>query len=146
VIDGLVFAAPIDVDGDGADEIAAVTRRASEDSIEFRVEVFQSDMTPLASRQAYVLEATTIRWVGAERLEDTDLLLELESPSPGLVRIGGIYIQRSRATLRNVAPLKTKMLRVRVRRPPAPTPTPTPMSPRRLDAPLLPPPADAGKK
>lgn len=137
-IDGLAFAAPLDVDGDGSDEVAVVTRRRAETSVKFRVEVLSPEMSSLASREAYELHEATVRWVGAQRLEDTDLLLELESRSPGQVRIGGIYIQRNRGGLRNVAPLKTKILRVRRRR------ASKPASPKQIQAPPLPPPPDGG--
>ena len=140
-VSGLVFASPLDVDGDGADEIVAVTRREIGDSLEFRVEVFQADMAPLASRDAYRLQADTLRWVGAERLEDTDLLLELDSPAAGQVRIGGVYIQRNRFQLRNVAPLRTKLMKVKKRKPSTAVPADAATE---LGAPPLPPPPDGG--
>jgi hypothetical protein len=108
-LDGLLHAAPIDVSGDGRDEVVTVSSRLQDDvlSIELVVfEVSEAGLTATDRHVAYELSSRWATWVGAE-LSDIELLIEARARE-GVLEIGGLYVHRDRRGVRNVAPLKAR--------------------------------------
>ena len=129
---GLVYAAPLDADGDGDDEVLAVERIDSASEVRYRIRVLEPNLNPIVSRDVFTLKARAVKWVGASRLSDTELYLEAWR-SAGALRVGGVYIQRDGGVIRNVVPLDPVKARVRGPRKPASPPRPPP-APKRPDA------------
>jgi hypothetical protein len=101
-VPGLVFAAPLRVDGH--DEIVAISRTDEAQSrtwslVAYRFEgkllVRSVDRTPL-----YQLTATNAHWIGAE-LRDLELYLELTS-HPDSIEVGGLLTTRSGDKIRDI--------------------------------------------
>lgn len=112
----LAFAAPIDVDGDGADELATVIARSSEDELVTRVEVHRLEAGKLqrvVGTDVYRVSGKSARWAGA-KLSQIELLLELKAAESTVV-VGGLYVQRDNRSVRIVAPLIEQRLAVRSR-------------------------------
>ncbi|HTM23084.1 MAG TPA: hypothetical protein VL172_21335, partial [Kofleriaceae bacterium] len=104
---GLVFAGPIDVDRDGRDEVAVVSRRDVDDARIWRYEIYRLEQGKLVrklDRDAYTISAHSAQLVGA-RLQEIDLLLELTSDGESL-RAGGLFLHTGAKAPRNLAPLR----------------------------------------
>jgi hypothetical protein len=115
-VDGLVFAGPVDLGGDGKDEIVAVAQSSTPEGKTWRVEVFRGDggrLGRVASRSVYHLAAASVPWIGAT-LSEVDLLLAFEAEEETL-HVGGLLLQRDGGRVKVVAPLANKRLVVRAR-------------------------------
>jgi hypothetical protein len=112
----LTYAAPIDVDGDGSDEVALVITRSSPSEIAVRIEIHRLEagrLQRVGTSDAYVVSDKSARWAGAQ-LSQIDLLIQLKA-SENTVVAGGLYVQRSRKAVRVVAPLAERGFSVRAR-------------------------------
>lgn len=120
---GLSFAAAVDVDGDGRDEIVAIAERRDPERLVSWVEVYRVEGSRLAqvlARPAYELTASAAGWVGAN-LEDTELLVEVGGGGGALV-LGGLYLHREGDQIHSVVPLEPVTIPLRSQRGEAPEP------------------------
>jgi hypothetical protein len=104
---GLVFASPIDVDGDGRDELVLV-KRIERQPKERRVviELVQWEAgrsAPLGGMEAYLLRESDPAWSGPP-LDEIELLLEIKAHDQKLY-VGGLYVHQVKGKLREVTPL-----------------------------------------
>ena len=135
-VPGLVYAAPLDVDGDGRSEIAIVAQRATAEEHAVSLELLRLEggrLHRLVAQDVYRVSATNAAWVGA-RLEEIDLMVELRAEAEA-VQVTGLYVHRGEARPQTVAPL------VRVDVPVRPVKRPAPAAP--ASAPASSEPADA---
>jgi len=104
---GLVFAGPIDVDGDGDHEVAAVSVIRDTERIVARVRIVswngsrwdaEADLIP------YRLGGSTAEWTGPP-ISDIELLLEVTARDR-VVSVGGLYVELGERELRNIVPLE----------------------------------------
>lgn len=112
----LVFAAPIDVDGDGSDEVAIVTEPSAAGVKITRLDVHRVEggrLQRVAGADVYRVTDKSARWAGAQ-LSQISLMLELRA-SENTVFVGGLYVQRDGRSVRIVAPLTEQRLSVRTR-------------------------------
>jgi hypothetical protein len=119
-VSGLMWAAPLDSDGDGRDEIAVVTRSGTTNKLAFWVALYRVDgsrLIKLVGQAAYQISATRASWVGAT-LDRIELLIELRT-TPGALMVGGLYVHRGAPRPVNVAPLQAKRLLIKLPRKPA---------------------------
>jgi len=113
-IRGLVFAAPIDVEGDGSDEILAVIKEQSRGKLTMTIEVFKVEGTKLSSlakERVYTVENRAVIWAGA-RPESIELLLEAEARG-GVVTVSGLLVEKGFMRLKEVFPLRPATMIVR---------------------------------
>jgi hypothetical protein len=116
LLEGLMFAAPLDIDGDGRDEIvAAVREQEGGTKLTVKVDVLAPDMTPIASKTAYQLTATDVALIGGQSLATIELLLEITPLAAGEIEVGGVYLHRVAGQLQNVTPLDPSPLEIRRR-------------------------------
>ncbi len=124
-IEGLVYASPIDVRGDGTDEIALVSARRGVQAliIEIAIAVVQGDEIALVDRyEPYRLRSRWTTWVGAQ-LGDTDLFVDMVA-NEGTLEIGGLFLHRRDGETRHIAPVDTRTWApegLEARRAPAPS-------------------------
>ncbi|HUH02488.1 MAG TPA: hypothetical protein VML75_10855 [Kofleriaceae bacterium] len=147
----LAFAAPIDVDGDGADELATVFARNSPNERIARIEVHRIESGKLqrvAGTDVYRISGKSARWAGA-KLSQIELLLELKA-SENTVVVGGLYVQHDDRSARIVAPLIEQRVSVRGRGQTEPAASPPPVDagapPDAAVRPRKPPRHDAGRR
>ena len=108
-LDGLVYAAWLDITGDGRDELVAVASRHEADVLSIEVSVVEvtEDGLVIEDRTTpYELSSRWATWVGAE-LEGTELLIELRVAG-GAVSLSGLFLHRDGEVVRNIAPLKAR--------------------------------------
>jgi hypothetical protein len=106
---GLRWAAPLDVDGDGRDEIAVAYFDDADKQHTSRVEVLRWEggrLGVLAANDAYVVSAKGASWTGAD-LADVEVLLEVAA-TDGELQLGGLYVHREKPRPREVALLKPR--------------------------------------
>lgn len=138
----LTFAAGLDVDGDARQEIVAITQTTVLTERIVRLHVLSLEGGRLVPRtreggeELYRLSSAAATWVGA-KLREIELLLEIAATRETL-EIGGLYVRRSGAVVRDIAPLQPVSIAVpRSRRrgaaiaepPPATGVAPTPPEP-----------------
>ena len=103
-VPGLVWAAPIRSDGDGHDELVAISPAEDHEQRVWTVTAFRLDagklVRSLDTAPLYQLTAANARWIGAE-LRDVDLYLELTS-RPDAIEVGGLLTTRAGDKLRDV--------------------------------------------
>lgn len=115
---GIVFAAPLDVDGDGRSEIAVTYQREGMDERVIAVEILRLEggrLVHLGDGEVYRLSERNAAWVGA-RLSEIELLVELRAGGDW-VEVTGLYVHRNPTGPDTVAPLVPKAVEVRRRRP-----------------------------
>jgi hypothetical protein len=115
---GMVYAAPLDADGDGRHEIVIV-KKSSPDSNEgvWSVDVLRWEagrLQRLVAEDLYRVYAQSASWVGAT-LDEIDLFVELAMSGESL-RASGFYMHRSREGLDTVAPLLSASVPIRRKR------------------------------
>ncbi len=113
----LAFAVATELDDDGRQEIAIVSRRETERERSAHVEVLRMDggrLVRLVARELYRVESTSAAWVGAT-LDAIDLLIELQV-TEGSLKVTGLYIHNGKDRPRTVAPLLTTTIPVRLKR------------------------------
>jgi hypothetical protein len=118
----LRWAAPLDVDGDGRQEIAAFFSERDASARSTRIELLRWDgnkLLPFDSAVAYSVSAAAAAATGDDLVE-IDLLVEVEVADDEL-HFGGLYLHRGRRGPRNVAPLAPRSSPREGRRP-APAP------------------------
>jgi len=114
----LRYAAPIDVDGDGRDEIAMVYFLKRKGARIARVELARIEGGKLVESQghdAYEVSSSGSAWTGAH-VEEVDLLVEVSSDGQRLT-LGGIYVHRVKGRVREIAPLVSRSRRLKKERP-----------------------------
>jgi len=114
----LRYAAPIDVDGDGRDEVVLVFFQKREKSRVARVELARVDGGKLVTLQgydAYEVSSSGAAWTGAH-VEEVDLLVEVSSDGKAL-SMGGLYMHRVKGGVREVVPLISRTERLKKERP-----------------------------
>jgi hypothetical protein len=128
---GMVYAAPLDADGDGRHEIVIVKKNSPDDDERvWSVEVLRWEagrLQRVIAEDLYRVHAQSASWVGAS-LEEIELLIELAVSGESL-RAGGFYMHRSQEGLDTVAPLLGASVPIRR---------------KRVALPALPQPADGG--
>lgn|GEM_PF-1935239 len=122
---GLMYAAPLDTDGDGRDEIVAVTRTTGETTHEYGVVVIRVDparMSVVASESLYEVTRMGAALTGAA-LPEVDLYIDLArgpggsaEGKTGRIEVGGVYVHREGGVVRDAAPLLPRSIEVRRRR------------------------------
>lgn len=120
------FVAPLDVDGDGIDELVLVEHRRTLDAYGVSLAVAAIDsgrLQVLGEFRPYEISRQRAEWIGAA-LSDVELLIEVAAVTDG-VSVSGVLLQRSGGTFRTVAPLDESRFAVKRGKP---TPTPTPAS------------------
>lgn len=113
---GLIYAAPLDIGGDGSDEIIAITSGGTPTETTWRIEVYRADgarFTRVLGREIYQVSSVNVPWIGSE-LDDIELLVEVAG-SDDTVRVGGLLLQRKRGRVINAAPLLGRKFVVRGR-------------------------------
>lgn len=120
--DGVVFAAPLDVDDDGMSEIAVVyqSEHASEREREriWSLEILRYEagrLQALAQTELYRLSTSSAAWVGAS-LDEIELLLELVADGRERVHITGLFVQGNADRPSNAVQLLPVELPIRPRR------------------------------
>lgn len=111
---GLVYAAPLDVDGDGRSEIVVVSQRVTEEERVTAVQLLRFEagrLQRVAAEDVYRVSATNAAWVGA-RLEDVELVIEVRGELEAL-QLTGLYVHRGKTRPQTVAPLMKAALLVR---------------------------------
>ncbi len=119
-VPGAMWSAPLDIDADGRDEIAVVTRVLGHEKLAIWVALYRVDggrLTKLVGRAAYEITATRASWIGAS-LSKIELIVELRG-SPGVLQVGGLYVHHGSPRAVNIAPLTPKRLLVKQPRKPA---------------------------
>jgi hypothetical protein len=118
----VVFAGPIDVEGDGRDEVAVVSRRDGDGGRTWRLQVYRYEQGKLVvklEKDVYGISPRSAQLVGA-KLEEIYLLLDLSSDGES-VRVGGLFLLGSPKGPRNLAPLRPGPAhRWRIAEPPPP--------------------------
>jgi hypothetical protein len=118
---GLVYARPLEIDGDDRDEVFAVMESRNGSSLTVTVDVLKVDVgrfTTLERQQVYRQESSSASWAGA-RLADVDILIEGRARG-GLVTVSGLYVQKNLLQAEEVLPLEEVPMVVRKRRPTTP--------------------------
>jgi hypothetical protein len=103
---------PLDVDGDGRDEVVALQLQRGEDDLALSLRAWQWErerLVPLASQRLFQVTREVASTAGV-RPSGIELWPEVR-PGPGALVVGGLYAERTMAGVRTVAPL----LPVRVR-------------------------------
>ena len=116
---GLVFAAPLDIDGDSRHELVTISERADRSARSVWIELYRvegSRLVMTTTRRVYSLSSESAAWVGANLREST-FLIEVGA-QPGAVGVGGFLFQRIGGRPRNIVPLKEVSIQVRPRRRP----------------------------
>ncbi len=116
-VHNLRYAAPIDIEGDGRDEVAVVAIERGKRKLTVRVELMQWDGSKLVSvrsQTAYVITQKSAALAGAS-LDTVDLLIELSAGERAL-ELGGVYLHRVHGRTREVAPLRSRTMRLRKER------------------------------
>lgn len=106
---GLVYAAPLDVTGDGRHEIAAVASRSQGTDLEIEISILElrdRELSIADRHVAYRLSPRWATWVGA-KLANIELLIELEA-GDGALAIGGLYVDRDGRETRHIAPMQPR--------------------------------------
>lgn len=115
---GIVFAAPLDVDGDGRSEVAVVKQREAGGERRVEVEILRLDsgrFVPVAAAEVYRLSERNTAWVGAA-LGEIEILVELQAVA-GDVAVSGLYVHHGQTGLDTVAPLVPTIVEVRRKKP-----------------------------
>lgn len=115
-VPGLHFASAVDIDGDGRQELVAVSEKRSSDALAVRVEVLRGEngrLVGAGADEVYRVTAAAAAPVGA-RLKDIELLVEAYAADEALT-VTGLYLHRVGA-VRTVAPLLPKTIVLRPRR------------------------------
>jgi hypothetical protein len=115
----LVFAGPLDIDGDLRHELVAVTEKRTGDSVTVRAHVLRVEggkLTMIGDEDVYRVTATTVGWFGA-KLSNVDLVLWADA-RPGAVEVRGLYVDRVGGRQRHVVPLVPRTIPVRPRKKP----------------------------
>jgi hypothetical protein len=119
-VEGLAYAAPLDVDGDDRAELAVVASRVQGGErivwLEF-IDLSPGRMALLSTHEVYRLSARSAGWIGA-RLEGTEFYIQLEARG-GAVEVTGLLLHRDRGRVARVAPLLPRTVVTRPRRTPA---------------------------
>lgn len=132
---GLVYAAPLDVDGDGRGEIAVVSQRVTAEERTVSLEILRLEagrLHRLVSQDVYRVSATNAAWVGA-RLDALELVVELRAEAEA-VQVTGLYVHRGDTRPQTVVPLVRVEVPVRAGKQPA-SGVPASSGPASADAP-----------
>ena len=102
----LTFAAALDIDRDGRDEIVLVSRSVQDDEYVAKIELLRVEAGRLvraASSDVYRITSSAAAANGAE-LSEIDLLIEVEARASKLI-VSGLYVHRVAKRPRTLAPL-----------------------------------------
>jgi hypothetical protein len=127
--------APLDVDGDGRDEVVALSVQRADDGLAVLLRAWQWEgqrLLPMASQRIFEVSREDAATAGVKP-GGIDLWVEVR-PGPGALVVGGLYVERSFGTVRVVAPLAPVRVRLETRR----------ASPSASDAGVAEPPAPRG--
>ena len=114
---GLVFAAPLDLEGDGRSELAVVTQHEADEIRWLSFELLRlegAQLVSLGAVEGYHLSERNSRWVGAH-LSEITLIPELHARGAA-VEFGGLYLHRLPTGIETVVPLVGGELQPRRRR------------------------------
>jgi hypothetical protein len=115
----LVFAGPLDIDGDLRHELVAVTEKRTGDSVTVRAHVLRVEggrLTVVREENVYrVTAATTVGWFGA-KLSNVDLVLWADA-RPGAIEVRGLYVDSVDGRKRHVVPLVPRTIPVPRKKP-----------------------------
>lgn len=114
---------PLDVDGDGRDDIIALETRKNERELSVGVRVVRWDgghLQELMSARPYVITEAMASAAGTTPLQ-IELPVEV-TPAPGGIAVAGVYLAAGPRGLKQVAPLQPVVLRFDARKPGAVVP------------------------
>ncbi|HTE53856.1 MAG TPA: hypothetical protein VK698_23535 [Kofleriaceae bacterium] len=116
-VPGLLFASAADTDGDGRDELIAVSEKRDSDLLAVRVEVLRGEngrLVGAGADEVYRVTSGAAASVGA-KLKDIGLLIEA-SAGPEALEVTGFYLHEVEGVVRSVAPLLPRTVVLRPRR------------------------------
>jgi hypothetical protein len=111
------WVSPLDVDGDGRDEILVGVHRRQKTERVASVRLLRWEggrLIELAGERSFVVSAAAAGATGVTPA-DVDLAIVV-TPQEGALFVGGFYLSRARGRVREVAPLTPVRLRVFTRR------------------------------
>ncbi len=118
---GVLYAAALDADGDGHDEIAVVSLGEERERRVAKVEILQwqgSKLVSILDEQPYEVSRRGAAWTGAQ-VNEVDLLIAVDA-NDERVRIGGVYLHSVSGRPREVAPLVERTYSLDKKREPKP--------------------------
>jgi hypothetical protein len=127
---GAQFVGPLDVDGDGKDEIIWGAQHRGDNELALEVHALRWDAGKLAevvSERPIVIAVDAAAAAGVTPGQ-IELAVEVRA-SGGALSVGGIYLAKSGDKLRELAPLQPVTLKVEPRHPAGPPPAEPPDAP-----------------